>query len=77
MFPVERAVSKMSDRDIEVFEHILIEAMAALQLEDVKTYAIRDRGFYEAIAEQCGNSTSPRHWHGLHFKSSSVAQLQM
>jgi DNA-binding GntR family transcriptional regulator len=67
----------MSDRDIETFENILIKAVAALQLEDVKTHAMRDREFYEAIAEQSEIPRSSRHWHGLHFKSSSVAQLQM
>ena len=46
----------MSDRDIRRFENILIEAVAALQRGDVKTYAIRDREFHEGIAEQSGNS---------------------
>jgi len=55
-FAVELAVPQMSDRDIRRFENILIEAVAALQRGDVKTYAIRDREFYEAIAEQSGNS---------------------
>ena len=55
-FAVELAVPQMSDRDIRRFENILIEAVAALQRGDVKTYAIRDREFHEAIAEQSGNS---------------------
>jgi DNA-binding GntR family transcriptional regulator len=46
----------MSDHDIRRFESILIEAVVALQRGEVKTYAIRDREFYEAIAEQSGNS---------------------
>ena len=54
-FAVELAVPQMSDRDIRRFENILIEAVAALQRGDVKTYAIRDREFYETIAEQSGN----------------------
>ena len=54
-FAVELAVPQMSDRDIRRFENILIEAVAALQRRDVKTYAIRDREFHEAIAEQSGN----------------------
>jgi DNA-binding GntR family transcriptional regulator len=55
-FAVELAVPQMSDRDIRRLENILIEAVAALQLGDVKTYAMRDREFYEAIAEQSRNS---------------------
>ena len=55
-FAVELAVPQMSDRDIRRFENILIEAVAALQRGDVKTYAIRDREFHEAIAEQSGNA---------------------
>ena len=55
-FAVELAVPQMSDRDIRRFENILIEAVAALQRGDVKTYAIRDREFHEGIAEQSGNS---------------------
>jgi DNA-binding GntR family transcriptional regulator len=39
-FAVELAVRQMSDRDIEAFENILIEAVAALQLGDVKTCAM-------------------------------------
>jgi DNA-binding GntR family transcriptional regulator len=54
-FAVELAVPQMSDRDIRRFENILVEAVTALQRGDVKIYAIRDREFYEAIAEQSGN----------------------
>jgi DNA-binding GntR family transcriptional regulator len=39
-FAVELAVRQMSDRDIEAFENILIEAVAALQLGDMKTCAM-------------------------------------
>ena len=46
----------MSDRDIRRFEDMLIEAGAALQRGDAKTYAMRDREFYENLAEQSGNS---------------------
>jgi len=46
----------MSDHDILRFDNILIEAAAALQRGDAKTYAMRDRDFYENIAEQSGNS---------------------
>jgi DNA-binding GntR family transcriptional regulator len=46
----------MSDHDIRRFENIRIEAVFALRLGDMKTYAMRDREFYEAIAEQSGNS---------------------
>src|SRR6266576_4573503 len=55
-FAVELAVPQMSDRDIRRFEDILVEAVVALQRGDMKTYAIRDRDFYETIAEQSGNS---------------------
>jgi DNA-binding GntR family transcriptional regulator len=55
-FAVELAVPQMSDRDIRRFEDILGEAVVALQCGDMKTYAIRDREFYETIAEQSGNS---------------------
>jgi DNA-binding GntR family transcriptional regulator len=55
-FAVELAVPQMSDRDTVAFENILNETVAALQLGDAKTYAMRDREFYEAIAEQSGNS---------------------
>jgi DNA-binding GntR family transcriptional regulator len=55
-FAVELAVPQMSDRDIRRVENILIEAVVALQRGDMKTYAMRDREFYEAIAEQSGNS---------------------
>jgi DNA-binding GntR family transcriptional regulator len=54
-FAVELAVPQMSNRDIRRFENILVEAVTALQHGDVKIYAIRDREFYEAIAEQSGN----------------------
>jgi DNA-binding GntR family transcriptional regulator len=55
-FAVELAVPQMSDRDIRRVENILMEAVVALQRGDMKTYAMRDREFYEAIAEQSGNS---------------------
>src|SRR5467141_1360631 len=55
-FAVELAVPQMSDRDIRRFENILIEAVVALQRGGMKTYAMRDREFYENIAEQSGNS---------------------
>jgi DNA-binding GntR family transcriptional regulator len=55
-FAVELVVPQMSDRDIRRFENILIEAVVALQRGDIKTYAMRDREFYESIAEQSGNS---------------------
>jgi DNA-binding GntR family transcriptional regulator len=55
-FAVELAVPQMSDRDIRRFEDMLIEAGAALQCGDAKTYAIRDREFYENVAGQSGNS---------------------
>jgi DNA-binding GntR family transcriptional regulator len=54
-FAVELAVPQMSDRDIGRLENILIEAGAALRRRDTKIYAIRDREFYENIAEQSGN----------------------
>jgi DNA-binding GntR family transcriptional regulator len=46
----------MSDGDIRQIENILVEAVVALQRDDVKTYATRDREFHEAIAEQSGNA---------------------
>jgi DNA-binding GntR family transcriptional regulator len=55
-FAVELAVPQMSDRDIRRFENILFEAGAALQRGDPKAYAMRDREFYENLAEQSGNS---------------------
>ena len=55
-FAVELAVPQMSDCDIRRFENILLEAMVALQRGDLKTYAMREREFYETIAEQSGNS---------------------
>jgi DNA-binding GntR family transcriptional regulator len=55
-FAVELAVPQMSDRDIEGFENLLTEAVAALRRGDIKTYAMRDREFYEDIAKQSGNS---------------------
>ena len=55
-FAVELAVPQMSDLDIKGFENILVEAVVALQRGDTKTYAMRDRQFYENIAEQSGNS---------------------
>src|SRR6266850_1324047 len=38
------------------FENILFEAGAALRRGDSKTYAVRDREFYENLAEQSENS---------------------
>jgi Transcriptional regulators len=55
-FAVELAVPQMSDRDIRRFENIFVEAGAALQRGDTKTYAMRDREFYENVAERSGNS---------------------
>src|SRR6202011_546038 len=55
-FAVELAVPQLSDRDIRRFENILIEAVVALQRGDANTYAMRDREFHEAIAEQSGNA---------------------
>jgi DNA-binding GntR family transcriptional regulator len=55
-FAVELAVPQMSDRDIEGFENLLTEAVAALRRGDIETYAMRDREFYEDIAKQSGNS---------------------
>jgi DNA-binding GntR family transcriptional regulator len=55
-FAVELAVPQMSDRDIEGFENTLTQAVVALQRGDIKTYATRDREFYEDIAGQSGNS---------------------
>ena len=55
-FAVELAVPQMSDRDIRRFENMLVEAVAALQRGDIKTYATRDREFYETIAQQSGNA---------------------
>jgi DNA-binding GntR family transcriptional regulator len=55
-FAVELAVPQMSDHDIRRFEEMLIEAGAALQRGDAKTYAVHDRKFYENLAEQSGNS---------------------
>jgi DNA-binding GntR family transcriptional regulator len=55
-FAVELAVPQMSDCDIRRFEDTLIEAGVALQRGDAKTYAVRDREFYENLAEQSGNS---------------------
>jgi DNA-binding GntR family transcriptional regulator len=55
-FAVELAVPQMSDRDIKGLEDILIEADSALQRGDAKTFAMRDREFYENIAEQSKNS---------------------
>jgi DNA-binding GntR family transcriptional regulator len=55
-FAVELAVPQMSDRDIKGLENILMEADSALRRGDAKTFAMRDREFYESIAEKCGNS---------------------
>jgi len=55
-FAVELAVPQMSDHDIERFENLLIEAGLALKRGDAKEFAVRDREFYENIAEQSGNS---------------------
>jgi DNA-binding GntR family transcriptional regulator len=46
----------MSDRDIRQCETLLIESVLALQDRDMKTYALRDRAFYDTVAEQSGNS---------------------
>ena len=46
----------MSDCDIRQFENILLEAMVGLQRGNMKTHAMREREFYETIAEQSGNS---------------------
>src|ERR1700675_3717927 len=54
-FAVKLAVPQMSDRDIRRFEDMLIEAGAALQRGDAKAFAMREREFYENIAEQSGN----------------------
>src|ERR1700722_8932034 len=55
-FAVELAVPQMSDHDIRRFENILVEAGLALERGDAKEFAVRDREFYESIAEQSGNS---------------------
>jgi DNA-binding GntR family transcriptional regulator len=55
-FAVELAVPHMSDHDIRRSENILMEAGVALQRGDTQTYAMRDREFYQSIAEQSGNS---------------------
>jgi DNA-binding GntR family transcriptional regulator len=55
-FAVELAVPQMGDHDIRRLEDMLIEAGAALQRGDAKTYAMRDREFYENIAGHSGNS---------------------
>jgi DNA-binding GntR family transcriptional regulator len=55
-FAVELATQRMSDHDIRRLENILIEAGAVLQHGDTKTYAARDREFYENIAEHSENS---------------------
>jgi DNA-binding GntR family transcriptional regulator len=52
-FAVELAVPQMSDCDIRRFENILLEAMVALQRGDMKTYAMREREFYETIRACC------------------------
>src|SRR5712675_3363386 len=44
-FAVELAIPQMSDRDIRRFENTLIEAVNALQREDINTYAKRNREF--------------------------------
>src|SRR6202163_4419533 len=55
-FAVELAVPQMSERDIRRFEQMLLGAVDALQRGDTKAYAIRDRQFRDAVAEQSGNS---------------------
>src|SRR6202051_2504725 len=55
-FAIELAVPQMSDHDIQRLEEILIEAGAAPQRGDTKTYAMHDREFYENIAKKSGNS---------------------
>src|SRR5882724_3862063 len=52
----DQALPQMSDRDIRRLENMLVEAVGALQRGDMKTYAARDREFYQTIAEQSGNS---------------------
>jgi DNA-binding GntR family transcriptional regulator len=56
-FAVELAVPQMSDFDIRRCETTLVESVLALQRGDMKTYAMRDREFYDTIAEQSGNSS--------------------
>src|SRR6266478_9793263 len=46
-FAVELAVPQMSDHDIRRLENMLVEAVGALQHGDMKTYAARDREFYQ------------------------------
>ena len=55
-FAVELAVPQMSDCDIRRCETLLFESVLALQQGDMKTYARRDREFYETIARHSGNS---------------------
>jgi DNA-binding GntR family transcriptional regulator len=55
-FAVELVVPQMSDLEIRRFENILIEAVVALQRADANTFAMRDREFYENVAEQSVNS---------------------
>jgi DNA-binding GntR family transcriptional regulator len=55
-FAVKLAVPQMSDHDIRRFENILVEVVVALQRGDAIAFAMRDRKFYENIAEQSGNS---------------------
>ena len=55
-FAVELAVPHMSDRDIRQYENTLDAAVTALRRGDTTTYAMRDREFYETIAQQSGNA---------------------
>lgn len=55
-FAVELAVPNLSDRDIERFEAILDDAVAALRSGDMDRYGARDREFHEMIAERSGNA---------------------
>jgi DNA-binding GntR family transcriptional regulator len=75
-FAVELSVPQMSDCDIRRFEDMLIEAGAALQRGDAKTYAMRDREFYENLAEQPENSALIEALARVALQISSAAQWQ-
>jgi len=55
-FAVELAVPNMSDRHITQLQHILDEAVLALERSDMEVYGRRDREFHETIAELSGNA---------------------
>jgi hypothetical protein len=74
-FAVELSVPQMSDRDIRRFEDMLIEAGAALQRGDAKTYAMREN-FTRISPSNPKIPRSSRRWRGLRCKSSSAAQWQ-